>query len=84
MHNCCQSGNSVKKLVLEPVPELLIIQSKSFRNVETLVEKNYNRAKFSKIETVIGGRNYELKGVNYHAGSPTLGHYTADGSKVQT
>ena len=26
--------------------------------------------------TVIGGRNYELKGVTYHSGSPILGHYT--------
>ena len=71
--SCCQSGGSgVKKLVLEGVPELLIIQSKSFLNVEILVEKIYNRTKFPISKTVIGGRNYELNGVKYHSRNPIL------------
>ena len=70
--SCCQCGSSIKKLVLEGVPELLIIQSKSFLNVEILVEKIYNRTKFSISKTVIGGRNYELNGVKYHSRNPIL------------
>ena len=27
-------------------------------------------------KTVTGDRNHELKGVTYHSGSPTSGHYT--------
>ena len=70
--SCCQCGSSIKKLVLEGVPELLIIQSKSFLNVEILVEKIYNRTKFPISKTVIGGRNYELNGVKYHSRNPIL------------
>lgn len=70
--SCCQCGSSIKKLVLEGVPELLIIQSKSFLNVEILVEKIYNRTKFLISKTVIGGRNYELNGVKYHSRNPIL------------
>ena len=70
--SCCQCGSGVKKLVLEGVPELLIIQSKSFLNVEILVEKIYNRTKFPISKTVIGGRNYELNGVKYHSRNPIL------------
>ena len=81
--SCCQCGSSIKKLVLEGVPELLIIQSKSFLNVEILVEKIYNWAKLQIHKAVIGGRNCELKGVKYHLGSPTMGHYTVAVSKVR-
>ena len=70
--SCCQCGSSIKKLVLEGVPELLIIQSKSFLNVEILVEKIYNRTKFPISKTVIGARNYELSGVKYHSRNPIL------------
>ena len=70
--SCCQCGSSIKNLVLEGVPELLIIQSKSFLNVEILVEKIYNRTKFPISKTVIGGRNYELNGVKYHSRNPIL------------
>ena len=70
--SCCQCGSSIKKLVLAGVPELLIIQSKSFLNVEILVEKIYNRTKFPISKTVIGGRNYELNGVKYHSRNPIL------------
>ena len=70
--SCCQCGSGVKNLVLEGVPELLIIQSKSFLNVEILVEKIYNRTKFPISKTVIGGRNYELNGVKYHSRNPIL------------
>ena len=81
--SCCQCGSGVKKLVLEGVPELLIIQSKSFLNVEILVEKMYNWAKLQINKAVIGDRNYELKGVKYHLGSATMGHYTVAVSKVR-
>ena len=39
--SCSQRGSSVKKLVLEVVPELLIIQLKRFRKVENSVQKIY-------------------------------------------
>ena len=64
----CQS------LVLEAVPELLIIQLKKLRKIEILVEKIYKRVKFSMVKTVIGGKKYELKEVTYHSGSPMSGH----------
>ena len=75
--SCSQHGSGVKKLVLEAVPELLIIQLKRFRKVENSVEKIYNRVKFPIIKTAIGSKKYELKGVTYHSGSPMSGHYTA-------
>ena len=39
--SCSQRGSGIKKLVLEGVPELLIIQLKRFRKVENSVEKIY-------------------------------------------
>ena len=39
--SCCQRGSSIKKLALEAVPELLIIQLKRFRKVERSVKKIY-------------------------------------------
>ena len=63
-----QCGNSAKKLVLEVVPELLIIGLKRLRKVENLVEKIYKWVKFPMDKTVIGSN--ELKGVTYHSGSP--------------
>ena len=39
--SCSQRESSVKKLVLEVVPELLIIQLKRFRKVENSVQKIY-------------------------------------------
>ena len=44
--SCSQCGSGVKKLVLKVVPELLIIQLKRFRKVESSVEKIYKRVKF--------------------------------------
>ena len=75
--SCSQCGSGVKKLVLEAVPELLITQLKRFRKVENSVEKIYKRVKFPMDKTVLGGRNYELKAVTCHSGSPVSGHYTA-------
>ena len=75
--SCSQHGSSVKKLVLEAVPELLIIQLKRFRKVESSVEKIYKQVKFPMDKTVIVGKKYELKGVTYHSGSSMSGHYTA-------
>ena len=54
------------------VPELLIIQLKRFRKVESSVEKIYNRVKFSLEKIVIGGKKYGLKGVIYHTGKPNV------------
>ena len=39
--SCSKCGSGVKKLVLETVPELLIIKLKRFRKVESLVENIY-------------------------------------------
>ena len=72
-----QHGSSVKKLVLEAFPELLIIQLKRFRKVENSAEKIYKQVKFPMDKTAIGGKKYELKDVTYHLGSPMSGHYTA-------
>ena len=74
--SCSQRGSGVKKLVLKVVPELLIIQLKRFRKVESSVEKIYKRKKFPIDKTERGGKKYELKGVIYHSGSPMSGHYT--------
>ena len=40
--SCSQRGSGVKKLVLEAVPELQIVQLKRFRKVESSVDKIYN------------------------------------------
>ena len=74
---CSQNGSGVKKLVLEAVRQLLIIQLKRFRKVENSVEKIYKRVKFPIGKTVIGGKKCELKEVTFHSGSPMSGHYTA-------
>ena len=55
--SCSQCESGVKKLVLEAVPELLIILSKRFRKVESPVEKLYKRVKFPMEKTVIGGKS---------------------------
>ena len=75
--SCSQSESSVKKLVLETVPELLIIQLKRFRKVENSVQKIYERVKFPTDNTVTGGKKYELKGATYHSVSPMSCHYIA-------
>ena len=75
--NRSQRESGVKKLVLEAVPELLIIQLKRFRKIENSIEKIYKLVEFPMAMTVIGGRKYELTGVTYHLGSPRSGHYTA-------
>ena len=68
-----QHGSGVKKLVLEAVPDLLIIKLKKFRKVENSVEKIHKRMKFSMAKAVIGGRKYKLKGDTYSQ-SPMSGH----------
>ena len=73
--NCSQRWSAVKKLVVEVVPELLIIQLERFRNAENSVEKTYKRVKFQWQE--IGDRKYELKRVTYNSGSPMSDHYAA-------
>ena len=55
--SCSQRESGVKKLVLEVVAELLIIQLKRFRKVESSVEKLYKRVKFPMEKTVIGGKS---------------------------
>ena len=75
--SCKKSGYGVKKLSLDALPNLLIIQLKRFRNVENTVEKIYMRVKFPMENATIGGSKYRLKGVTYHSGSPRAGHYTA-------
>ena len=74
--SCSQCGSGVKKLVLEAVSELLIIQLKRFAKVESSVEKICKRVKFPLGKTVIGGKKYELKGATYYSGRPLSGHYT--------
>ena len=61
----------------EAVPELLIIQLKRIRKVESSVEKIYKQVKFPTDMTVVEGKKYELKGGTYDLGSPMSGHYTA-------
>ena len=55
--SCSHCGIGVKKLVLEALPELLIIQLKRFRKAESSVEKIYKRVKFPMEKTVIGGKS---------------------------
>ena len=50
--SCSQCGSGVKKLVLEAVSELLIIQLKRFAKVEISVEKIYKPLKFPLDKTV--------------------------------
>ena len=54
--SCSQRASGVKKLLPEAVPELLMIQLKIFRKVESSAEKVYTRVKFSMDKTVIGGK----------------------------
>ena len=75
--SCKKSGYGVKKLTLDALPNLLIIQLKRFRKVGNTVEKIYKRVKFPMENATIGGSKYRLKGVTYHSGSPRAGHYTA-------
>ena len=75
--SCSQSVSGVKKLVLEVVLELLIMQLKKFRKFENSVEKIYKQVKFPIDKIVIGGKKYDLKIVTYHSASPMSGHYTA-------
>ena len=52
---------------------------KRFRKVESSVEKIYKQVKFrmDKMLIMIGSKQYELKEVTYHWGSPMSGHFTA-------
>ena len=65
--SCKKSGYGVKKLSLDALPNLLIIQLKRCRNVENTVEKIYMRVKFPMENATIGGSKYRLKGVTYHS-----------------
>ena len=65
--SCSQHGSGVKKLVLEAVLELLIIQLKGFGKVESSVEKIYKQVKFPLEKTVIGSKKCEMKGVTYNS-----------------
>ena len=74
--SCCQHGRGVKKLVLEAVPELMIIHLKRSAKVESSVEKIYRQVKSPMDKTVIGCKKYKLEGVKNHLGSPMPCHCT--------
>ena len=75
--SCKTMGNGVKRLSLDTLPSLLMIQLKRFRKVGNTIEKVYKRVRFPMEKAVIGGTEYRLKAVTYHSGSPAAGHYTA-------
>ena len=53
-------------LVLETIPELLIVQLKEIRKVENSIKKISKRIKLPLDETVVRNRNFELEEIMYH------------------
>ena len=78
---CFAKREHIASTVINFWPRILLVSFKRFRFTDTL-EKLSDHVQFKQVEK-FGGKNYELKAMIEHVGTPNAGHYKAYCQRIE-